>query len=383
MQRFWAFLISLVIICAGYFYSANLQYEKQDNPEILTKAIVLDVKEMAPAGGEKNNPALPEKQWAVRLKITEGFYKGRLIDTVHYQDSNPAYDFMVKPGDKVVVSLDVEDFVLKEAYISSLARDNYLWLLVFIFSVSILAIGLKQGFKTLLSLIITCLAVFKILLPAILAGKNPITVSILICTGVTIITHMLITGFSKKSLAAITGTVIGLVLGGGLAKYVIVLTRVNGLNSEESQMLYYSFTRGNLDVTGLLFAGIIIGALGAVMDVAMSIASSISEMNELNPELTFRHLFQSGMNVGKDIIGTMANTLILAYTGSSLPLMLLLMANNVPYLKFINLDMIAVEIIRALAGSIGLFLAVPFTALISAFLCKKKMGKMERTFLDT
>ena len=375
MQRFWAFLISLVIIGAGYFYSASLEYQKHDNPEILTKGVVLGVKEMAPREGDHGNPALPEKKWAVRLKITEGFYKGRIVDTVHYQDGNPAYDFLVKPGDRVVVSLDVEDFVLKEAYISSLARDNYLWFLVLTFSASILAIGLKQGLKTILSLLLTCLAVFKILLPAILAGKNPITVSVFLCTGITIITHMLITGFSKKSLAAVTGTVIGLILGGGLAKYIIVLARINGLNSEESQMLYYSFTQGNLDVTGLLFAGIILGALGAVMDVSMSIASSISEMNELNPELTFRQLFQSGMNVGKDIIGTMANTLILAYTGSSLPLMLLLMANNVPYLKFVNLDMIAVEIIRALTGSIGLFLAVPFTALISAFLYKKKDGQ--------
>lgn len=131
---------------------------------------------------------------------------------------------------------------------------------------------------------------FKILLPAILTGKDPITITIIVCSGITIITHMLITGFTKKSLAAISGTTIGIVIGGLLAKYVISLTRITGLGSEESRMLFFSFREGQIDITGILFAGIVLGSLGAVMDVAMSIASSINEVYLVNPKLTLNNL---------------------------------------------------------------------------------------------
>ncbi len=137
-------------------------------------------------------------------------------------------------------------------------------------------------------------------------------------------------------------------------------------------MLFFSYGDGKLDITGILFAGIVLGSLGAVMDVAMSIASSIQEIHQANPALSGFQLAKKGLNVGRDIIGTMANTLILANAGMALPLMLLILANDIPYLKIINMGLIATEIIRALSGSIGLFLAVPFTAFVSAFLYTRK-----------
>lgn len=374
MQRAAAYLISIVLLLTGYFYSNTLQYETTGEAEQLTRAIVLDTKEVTDT---ENGEYFPdERQWDVKLRITKGAYEGREFLTEHYAGLNPAFDFSVLPGDEVIVGLETEDFVLKEVYIAGPAREKYLYYLFAFFVLMILIIGAKQGLKTVLSLVVTGWAVLKILLPGILAGINPILITVVVCTGITIVTHMLISGFNKKSLAAITGTMIGVVLGGALANYVIALTRVNGLGTEEARLFFFSFAEGKLDFAGILFAGIVIGSLGAVMDVGMSIASSINEIYCVHPGLSFGQLVKSGLNIGRDIIGTMSNTLILAYTGGSISLMLLLLANDVPYLKYINLDAITAEIIRALTGSIGLFLAVPVTALVSAALCHlPKPGK--------
>jgi len=368
-QRIYAYLICVALIGIGYFYSNSLQFKQETEAEILTKGVVLAVEEIK-LTDEDAESIFNDKQWAVKVRITKGIYKGREIDTVHYEEDNPAYSFMVYPGNEVVLSLDVEDYVLKNAYISGLARDRYLFYLFAVFVVSILLIGARQGVKTVLSLFLTGWAVIKILLPAILTGKNPISVTIIVSAGITVVTLMLVSGFTRKSLSAISGTIIGISLAGIIANYFIEITKISGLASEESRLFFFSYAEGRIDITGLLFAGIVIGALGAVMDVAMSIASSVCEIHGTNPDLSLSRLVKSGLNIGRDIIGTMANTLILAYTGGALPLMLLIMANDIPYVKYINLDMIASEIVRALAGSIGLFLAVPFTAFISAVLCK-------------
>jgi uncharacterized membrane protein len=140
-------------------------------------------------------------------------------------------------------------------------------------------------------------------------------------------------------------------------------------------MLTYIPQAVTFDFKGLLFSGIILGSLGAVMDIGMSIASSIEEIHRVNPSLTRKELFSSGMNVGQDVMGTMTNTLILAYTGSSIPLLLLFMAYETSFVKILNLDIIATEVIRSLTGSIGLVVAIPITALASSFFIKK--GKKE------
>lgn len=374
-QRVMGYILCLLIFFAGYLYSNSLKYDKYEDPELISRGVVLEVEELS---SEKEGELKSESDvyggipWAVKLKITQGAFKDRVVETIHYRDENPAYDFQVKPNDEVVLSLETDDYVLKGVYISSLSRDRQLFYLLIVFLFSILLIGAKKGVKTILSLFMTGWAVLNILLPAILAGKNPITVTILVCAGITAITLLLVTGFTKKSLAAVTGTIAGILLGGLIAKYMISITRINSLSTEESRMLFYSLTEGKLDFTGLLFAGIVLGSLGAVMDVAMSIASSVNEIHETNPQLALGELVKSGLNIGRDVIGTMANTLILAYTGGALPLMLLLLVNDIAIIKYINLDMIASEIIRALSGSIGLFMAVPFTAFISGVLYSNK-----------
>lgn len=371
----YAYGTCLVLILIGFFYSRSLTaLHTEDYSELMARGKVLEMVEITEIDNTQSLDDLGIEQspfglgYDVRLSVLSGPYKGSELNSVHYYNGDPYYDILVEPGDQVVLSLDVQEDQLVAAHISDLYRAPYLWFLMILFMLAILWIGKAQGVKTILSLLLTGLGIIYILMPAILAGKNPVTVTIFVCTGVTIITHMLITGFTKKSIAAISGTSFGIIIGGFLAKNVITWAHISGLSSEESRMFFYSYGDGTLDVTGLLFAGIVIGALGAVMDVAMSIASAMLEIHDTDPSLKGRALVKKGMNVGRDIIGTMANTLILANTGSALPLMLLIQANKVPYLKYINLDMIATELIRSLTGSIGLFLAVPFTAVISAAL---------------
>jgi len=367
MRRALTYAICAVLIVSGTVYSRTLKYERTGEPEKMAKGIVLKSTEVELQPEEKGLP--DERKWSIVVRITSGIYQGQHIETEHYYGGNPAYDFLVGPGDEVVLSLETEDYVLKNAYISNPSRERYLYFLLAVFIGGILLVGARQGLKTVISLIITGWAVINIMLPALLAGRNPIVVTLVVSGGITVITLLVIAGLTRKSLAAICGTMAGVMIGGFLARHILVLTKVNGMGSEESRLFFYTFAQGKLDFSGILFAGIVVGALGAVMDVAMSIASSVNEIRAVDPGLTFGQLAKSGLNIGRDIIGTMANTLVLAYTGSATPLMLLLIANDIPYLKYINLDIITTEIVRALAGSIGMVFTVPVTAVVSAALC--------------
>jgi uncharacterized membrane protein len=201
-----------------------------------------------------------------------------------------------------------------------------------------------------------------------LRGYNPVALTVLVAAVATMITIFIVAGFSYKSFAAILGTIGGLGVAGLAAMLAGKAAHLTGFGSEEAAMLLYIPQNVSLDIQGLLFAGIIIGALGAVMDVSMSVASAVEEVKKANPALGAADLFRSGLNVGRDVMGTMSNTLILAYTGSSVPLLLIFMAYRESLLKMINLDMIASEIVRALSGSLGMVLVVPLTAFIAGLL---------------
>ena len=231
--------------------------------------------------------------------------------------------------------------------------------------------GIK-GLKSIITLFLTGIAIVKILLPMILKGYDPILISLGICAAVTTITLIIISGFNKKTLCAIVGTTGGVVVAGIMALSMGSLAKLTGLGNEEAQMLLFLPQNIDFNFKGLLFAGIILGALGAVMDVGMSIASAMHEIEQTNPSILTKDLIKSGMNVGRDIMGTMSNTLILAYTGGSLHMMLLLMAHKIPFSEVINWDMIASEVVRALAGSIGLIFAIPITAIVSGYIGRDK-----------
>ncbi|NLP37304.1 MAG: YibE/F family protein [Firmicutes bacterium] len=302
------------------------------------------------------------------VEITSGAYKGERHKLLNQLTGHPYFDLKLEEGMKLLLWGEIDaNGTLRNIYVQDYARDHYLYLLAAIFVLLIIVIGRKKGLITVVTLGITVAVVFFVLLPLLLKGYSPIPTTVVAAALITVITLGALGGRHSKTLSAAAGTVGGVLVAGLLAYFVGNAVNLTGFSSEEAQML--AFIEGSpIDVRGLLFAGIIIGALGAVMDVAMSIAAASHEVYQVNPAISIRDQIKSAMNVGRDVMGTMANTLILAYVGPTLPLLLLFMAYEMPFVQIINRDLVATEAVRAFAGSIGLIAAVPLTAILSGVL---------------
>lgn len=341
--------------------------------EELVRALVLDVEEDKQA-----------QEWAgysqlVTVEILGGSFRGHVLTLPHVVLDQAGYDIIVQSGDEVMVLVYADAGDIKTAYIADYARDMLLYYLLGAFILCLLVLGGIKGVRSIIALLITGGAILGILLPLILQGYNPILVTVVVCTCVAAIALVLVGGVGAKTLAAVIGTAGGVLVAGFLAFLVGTAANLTGFISEDMYMLHFVPHYAEFDIRGILFAGMIIGALGAVMDVGMSVASAIEEIKKANPRMGPMDLLRAGMNVGRDIMGTMSNTLILAYTGGAVPLLLVFMAYNTPYLKIINLDLIATEVVRALSGSIGLCLAIPITALAAALLMGRRISKVEKS----
>lgn len=317
----------------------------------------------------------------VTVRVLTGNFKGseRIIDNM--LTGNPAYDIPLSKGDKVILHMEpVSDTVTGpqdvDIFIADIQRNTQIYIFTGIFCILLLIIGRKKGLTSIISILSTIALIFFMLMPMVLNGFCPIASAVL--TGIlsTVITIYLVGGFNSKSSAAIIGTSISLIFAGALSMLAIYFAHLTGFAGEENMFLYTA--RPDLSFTGILSASMIIAALGALMDTAVSIASTVNEIYETDKSLTVRQLFKSGMNVGRDIIGTMSNTLILVYLGSSLPLVLL--SSNIDMNKFFNLNQVATEILSAIIGSIAILACVPITAIIAAVLIKRQDEKVEFKF---
>ncbi len=314
----------------------------------------------------------------VDVEILSGKFKGRVLSIDHMVSSMMGGEMQLKSGDRVILYVEEHPSLAESPDGSPLfivavyVRDGPLYWLAFFYALLLVIVGGMKGVKSLVSLLLTIFLIFAILFPLTLWGVNPLLVSVFIAGMVSLVVFRIIGGKSVKTFSAAVGTLLGVSIAGILAFFIGNLVHLSGMSSEESRILLYSMDL-KIDYRGLLFGSILIGALGAIMDVGMSIASAVDEVRKVHPEASFKNLFGAGMNVGRDVMGTMSNTLILAYTGSALPLLLLLVANNLSLSKLLNLEMIAVEAVRALTGSIGLVFCIPITAFISALMHSKKI----------
>jgi len=303
---------------------------------------------------------------SVEVKILTGPHSGESVLIDNMLMGNPAYDIKLKTGDKVILHAEQAegstDFFIADKY-----RAGSLYFLAGLFFTLLLVVGKKKGLFSLVSILVTLALIFLVLTPMILSGLNPIFSTVLVCVFAAVVAIYMVGGFNAKSSAAILGTVISLILAGVLSFLVIKFASLTGFSSEESMFLFSAHP--NLNFVGVLASAMIIGALGALMDVGMSIASTVNELFEGNSTMSVMDLFNSGMNVGRDIIGTMANTLILAYLGGAMSLVLL--SSNIDLQKFFNLNQVATEISSALIGSIAIVVCVPITAIIAAWLIQR------------
>lgn len=310
---------------------------------------------------------LKQVKQSVDVKILTGPHKGEKVIIDNMLMGNPAYDINLKKGDKVILHVEQATGGVN-FFIADKQRVNVLYFLTGLFFALLLIIGRKKGLFSLISILVTLGLIFWGLTPLILSGFNPILATVLICVSASIIAIYLVGGLNSKSSSAILGTVLSLIIAGALSILSIKFANLTGFSSEESMFLFSAHP--DLNFVGILASAMIIGSLGAVMDIGMSISSTVNELFYSNPEMGVNELFVCGMNVGKDIIGMMANTLILAYLGSALALVLL--SSNIDLQKFFNLNQVATEISSALVGSIAIVLCVPITAIIAAYLIRHR-----------
>ena len=343
---------------------------KEEKSTVRAKAKVIEIGEVT----KKTTGNIEDTVQQIKIEILDGEYETKEFDTefiLSYDIDGKILAYELRKGDIVTVSLEADANGNVIPTVEGVVRSTYIYLLVLIFLLSIILVGGKKGIKAIIGLIITILAVWFILIKLIFAGYNAIWVSILTCAVIIIGTFIVIGGINKKVLTAIIGTLGGVISAGIVASIFSYLSELSGA-CEDAIQLSINMQTVSFNFRDLIFAGIVISALGACMDVGMSIASSLDEIKTKTKDISWKELFKSGMNIGRDVIGTMTNTLILAYVGGALKLILLFMACNIPLADILNQDTIAEEIISALAGSMGVVYTIPITAFVYAFLNRKK-----------
>lgn len=309
----------------------------------------------------------------VKIKLLSGEFKGETIELENILTGNPYYDINLKKGFKVILHAEDNGDGI-EYSVEDIQRAGTLVWLSIIFCALLIYVGKKKGLYSLLSIGLTVLLITHCLSPLILLGLEPVTATILICIISTAVTMYLVGGFNAKSTSATAGAILSLLFASILSGITMHTAHLTGFSGENSTFLYS--THPELNFIGLTISMMVLATLGAVMDVAMSISSTINEIHLTDSTKTVKELFISGMNVGRDIIGTMANTLILVYLGGSLPLVLL--AGNIDLMKFANLNQVVTEVASALIGSIAIVICVPFTALVASGLIYKYAKKAEK-----
>lgn len=336
-----------------------------------TVAKVIEAKEVK----EVVTGSMKDQVQEVTIEITEGDYIGEEFTTdfvLSYDIEGKILAYELEKGDKVIVQLaeDAEGNVT--ATVQDVVRSNYIILMFVFFLASIVLIGGKKGIKAIIGLLLTIIFIYLILVRQIFSGGNAILITILTSMLIIAATFIVIGGLNKKIITAAIGTLGGVITAGLVALLFNHLAKMSGA-CEDAIQLSINMSTISFNFRDLLFVGIIISALGACMDVGMSIASSLDEIKMKNPDITWKELFKSGMNIGRDVIGTMTNTLILAYVGTSLTLILLFMACNMGFNEILNKETIAEQVIAAIAGSIGVVYTVPITAFVYSILNKDRI----------
>ncbi len=309
----------------------------------------------------------------LEIQLTKGSQKGKTMNIESgdvYQGSNTLY----KAGDEVVIAYAKESTGSETYLITDYVRRTPLLVLFLLFVVITVVVGKWKGLSSILGMGVSFLVILKFILPSIYSGSDPVTIAILGSLAIIPVTFFLSHGFNRKTLVAIVGTLISLVVTGILATLFVEATKLTGFASEEAGFLNV-FKEGTINIKGLLLAGMIIGVLGVLDDITISQSAIVQELKLANPQLKSKDLYLKAMSVGKDHIASMVNTLILVYTGAALPLLLLFVDNPRPFSELINYEIIADEVVRTLVGSIGLVLAVPITTFIASYSINNHQNK--------
>lgn len=273
----------------------------------------------------------------------------------------------VEVGDRIILQFNEHEQIFE---LIEFVRINYIIIFGLIIIVAVLFFGKKQGLNSIIALLLTLFAIFWVFIPAILAGVNIYIATLLVCFYSIITTILIVIGLNKKSISSMVGCLTSVIIA---ALFIIIMDsflELTGMLSADYYALLY-IENPITDLRSLLFAGITIGVVGAVMDVSMSISSSLWEVKQTTSNIAFKDFYNAGLNIGKDILGTMSNTLILAYIGSSLGIILVLTAETPLIANLFHTEMIIAELLRATIGIAGIFLAIPITTMVCSLVYSK------------
>lgn len=300
----------------------------------------------------------------VMLKVLSGKLKGQLIEGTSFAGYLYGADCTV--GMKVIASISkYEDNASAAVY--SYDRSNIIYIFVGLFLLMLWIIGGKKGFKSAIGLVFMFICIIYLFLPMLYKGYSPFLSAVIVIILITIVSLYLIDGITKKSISAMIGTIIGVIIAGICAAGFGYVAKISGYNVSEVEELVFVANNTELKVGGILFSAILIASLGAVMDVSMSISSTLTEIYNHNKNIGRVELFKSGINVGRDMMGTMSNTLILAFTGGSINTLILNYAYALKHNQIINMYEIGIEIMQGVSGSIAIILSVPLVSIISSY----------------
>ena len=303
--------------------------------------------------------------------IKSGRYKGEAMTVYNY--FGPLSGVPVDVGDSVTITLKTHTDGTRTATVYEFNRIPIIGAFIAVFFLAVILVGGKAGFKSLIGLVITVICLFSILIPLLLKGAPTIPTTVTMCIFVLLVSLTIYGGINRKTVSAFLGASSGMLIAMFFGLVVQKIAKIDGYRLEDAEpLLQLRYIGATVRIRGLLVAGIIVSALGAVMDEAMNIASALEEVHAADPSMDKNALFRSGMNIGRDTVGTMTNALIMAFLGSEFSLMIYLFARDLTFYHLYSTAFFAMETISGLSASIGMVLAIPITNLIATTLITAK-----------
>ena len=324
----------------------------------------------------KSSGLIQSGEQSCTLLIEDGIFEGREMTGVNFLSGSLEKDKIYKVGDRALVTISYDGDEINSVVMSDHYRLDKEIILLAAFALLLIIVAGRNGLLAIFSFFITILTIWKILVPAYLKGYPPVWTGILITVFITVIIIFFVYGFDKKTVTASLGSLLGIFTTCILGMIFTDLFRINGAVMPDSESLLYSGFQ-HLDLTAIFMSGIFIGASGAMMDLSVDITSAVCEVVEKKPDISWKEAAKSGMNVGRAAMGTMTTTLLLAYSGGYITLLMVFMAQGTPTDHILNYKYVAAEILDTVVGSFGLVTVAPFTALVAGLMLTKKTKKIK------
>lgn len=359
-------LLIVVLMLLPTGYEGAVQYQEADRCSALVVSV--DNSTIVDTGLVRSG------EQRCTLELLGGRFKGETTVGINMLNGSVEQDKLFSPGDRALVVVSFSEDGITNVTMIDHDRMGAEALLALLFAALLILFAGRTGIRAILSFVLTILMLWKVLVPLYLKGFNPILIGLAITLGLTILIISLVYGFDRRSLSAVSGASLGVLVTCLLGAAFTDLFKIHGAVMQSSESLLYAGYQ-DLNLTRIFMASIFIGASGAVMDLSVDITSAVNEVVEKRPDIGWREAVKSGMNVGRAAMGTMTTTLLLAYSGGYVALLMVFMAQGTPVQHILNYKYVAAEIIHTVVGSFGLVTVAPFTALTSGWLLTRSVGR--------